>query len=274
MHWPEFIIGHILKINTKSIMDINFDFILSNFTRASLSYLLQCLLFSEKNMAGVEVLIIRDNERNGMGVHLKPKTNLSLTRTLIDELRRIQNSLAEEYYRHPWQKYLYVVWYIDKKQIFSNKSLDFAFIYNAFKSHREHEVDEYIGKIFDVLFLNYIGLALPIINCSILNKNITGLFREFFMLNQVNFLSNQLLHSGEIKDFSIMNDLKSLHFNKNIYDKNSFFYYKTLNLDKMRDIIESIIPNSFSQKQITVIKAYFDAAKLKTLRRLYAMAEH
>nr|HAT8715221.1 hypothetical protein [Legionella jordanis] len=221
-------------------------------------------------MSTLELLRIREINRNGMGICLRPKARLVLTATLIDEIRRIQNRVVEEYFKNPWEGNFYLIWYLDNGvNSFSKDGFDYHFIRRAFKAHREKDVENYIEKIFDILFLNYVGLALPLINCSIVNKTTAGIFREFFLLNKICFLFNKTMSQGEIRSFTVNTEFKNLIFNERIYQSNSFFYFDALRLGRMRKAIQSVKPESLSRQQIECIENEFNQTKKEFLIKVY-----
>lgn len=223
-------------------------------------------------MQSTELLILKELNSNGMGICLRPKLQPVITVSLTKEIRNLQDSIAEKYYQSPWDDYFYLVWYLDNSLKTPWVGFDFKFIDQAFKTHQESEAEIYIERIFDIIFLNYIGMGLPLINCSIINKDVTSLSREFFFLNTISFINCK--DKTPFIPLSICNEFRRLTFNEAIYQNNHYFYFNALRFGTMRRIIQSVEKKHLSDEEIKRIKQEFDAVKQQTIARIYDIARH
>ncbi len=114
-----------------------------------------------------------------MSVCLKPKIPFVLTPSLAHEIRIFQNKLAEKYYRSPWESAIYVCWHLYAGKI-KWKGFDFNYILDVIKNNNNSALVRYIDEVFDLLFLNYVSLDIPLINCSIVNRPVQGISQDFF----------------------------------------------------------------------------------------------
>ncbi|KTC96115.1 hypothetical protein [Legionella erythra] len=225
-------------------------------------------------MQSMELLILKELNSNGMGICLRPTAQPVITVSLTKEIRQLQDSIVEKYYQSPWEGYFYLVWYLDNSLKSLWSGFDFKFIDDAFRNHRETEAEAYIDRIFDIIFLNYIGMGLPLINCSILNKEVTSLSREFFLLNAISFIHCKHKTQTPFIPVSIDQEFKHLTFKEAIYQNNHCFYFDSLRFGIMRRIIQSIDRKALSDDEIKAIKKEFDAVKTSTLMRIYSIASH
>ncbi|MDX1837197.1 hypothetical protein [Legionella taurinensis] len=225
-------------------------------------------------MQSMELLILKEINSNGMGICLRPKVHPVITVSLTKEIRQLQDSIAEKYYQSPWEGYFYLVWYLDNSMKTPWVGFDFKFIADAFKNHHESEAETYIDRIFDIIFLNYIGMGLPLINCSILNKDVTSLSREFFLLNAISFVHCKQKTQTPFIPVSIGQEFKHLTFKETIYQNNHCFYFDSLRFGTMRRIIQSIDRKPLTDDDIKTIKQEFEEVKKKTVTRIYDIARH
>ncbi|WP_131784087.1 hypothetical protein [Legionella gresilensis] len=217
----------------------------------------------------LELLALHEHGRNGMSVYLKPGGTSMMTPKLADEIRALQDSLAEKYFNLSFDIY-FVIWYLQKNINFSCFSLDFRFVHDCLKQHKEKQMEDYIDKIFNLLFLNYIGLGLPIVNCSILTKYLSGFSKEFFLMNKICFI-----YQKKFKGFSkikVFNEIENLAFTKCIYDKNHYYYYNPIQVSQMKSIIENTHYEIPKLLDINNAKLEFDALKKETLVQIYNVA--
>lgn len=221
-------------------------------------------------MSNNELLAIRELGVNGMYICLKPKIPVVITPGLVQEIRRLQNSLAEKYLSQSLSDYFYVVWFLEKQRGLSCHGLDFNFLLNCIKNNKETELEFYIEGVFNLIFLNHIGLGFPIINCSIVTRALTGLSKEFFFLNKICFIQNS--GSEGIKKVSITNEFNPLLFQKNIYEKNQCYSFDSIRLDKMRSIIENVDYEIPTTEEVNQLKEKFEAMKDETISRIYQIA--
>lgn len=131
-------------------------------------------------MKGLELLVIKEVNAYGVSICLKPCLPEVITPTLANEIRHFQDSLAEHYFSSPWDGYFYVIWYSHRGHGLCSRGLDFGYILDTIVNHKEQALEVYIRNLFDLMFLNYIGLGLPVINCSIVDRAVTGISQEFF----------------------------------------------------------------------------------------------
>ncbi|STY29151.1 Uncharacterised protein [Legionella wadsworthii] len=224
----------------------------------------------------VELLVIREVKENGIAVCLKPQISYVITPTLVNEIRIQQNKIAEEYYSNPWEGILYVFWYLHSGQI-TWRGLDYKYIYDAIKQHKEKLVEDYIENIADLLFLNNINLALPLINCSIVHRKVTGLSQDFFLINQVNFIKNT--ENGKIKkedksihQINLFSDVKNLNFPKRIYKNNVCYRYSRMDFPAMRKIIKEVEHCPIHSNQLVRTQFIFELMKKKIVNSIFDAA--
>ncbi|BCA94169.1 hypothetical protein TUM19329_05300 [Legionella antarctica] len=220
-------------------------------------------------MIDLELLALHEIDRNGMSVHLKPNTTAMMTPKLVDEIRALQDSLAKKYMNQSFDNY-YVIWYLNKNINFSCCGLDFRFVHDCFKYNKEHDLEHYIDRIFNIIFLNYIGLGLPIINCSILTKYLSGLSKEFFLMSKICFIY-QRKYKG-LSKIEICNEIANLTFKKEHYCKNDYYFYNPIHIGQMKEIIENTVYEIPTKLTIEAAKIEFDAFKELMLLRLYKIA--
>jgi hypothetical protein len=220
-------------------------------------------------MKDFELLALHEIDRNGMTVYLKPNTPAMMTPKLVDEIRALQDSLAKKYVNQSFDKY-YVVWFLQKNINFSCCGLDFHFVHDCFKYHKEKNLEHYLDRIFNLIFLNYIGLGLPIISCSILTKYLSGLSKEFFLMNKICFIYQRKYKC--FNNIEIFNEITNLTFKKEIYNKNNYYFYNPIHIGEMKNIIENTVCEVPDQQTITTAQVEFDALKELTLLRLNNIA--
>lgn len=230
-------------------------------------------------MIHVELLAMGDHHFNGLTVCLKPLTPYVITHSLVKEIRKLQNKVAENYYKQPWDDIYYIFWYLHEGKI-PWKGLDFNFIHDCFKSNKESKFEEYIEHIFSLLFLNYVGLDLPLVNCSIVNRNTVGISSEIFFLNRINFI--KCLHNQQVvelknsvnEQITQINPMKKVKmtFPEEVYARNKFYKINCFKLSCMRDILLENGFTAFSPIEKNHIKCLFEQKKEETLNRFYALA--
>ncbi|HRD68782.1 MAG TPA: hypothetical protein PK657_01425 [Legionella sp.] len=221
-------------------------------------------------MLNLELLATREIGACGMSVCLKPRIPVVITPGLVREMRQLQNSLAEKFLSNSIDGCFYVVWFLEDRRGLGCHGLDFTYILNCIKAHKDYELERYIHSVFDLMFLNYIGLGFPVINCSIVSRTLSGLSKEFFFLNKICFLHNPKVQ--DIEDFSILHAYDNLIFHSDIYEKNHYFYFQSLKLEKMRSKIEEVNYEIPSQEDINRTKDKFETIKEETLKGLFELA--
>ena len=75
-------------------------------------------------MLNLELLAIRQIGANGMSVCLKPKIPVVITPGLVNEIRQLQNSLAERYLSNKLNDYFYIVWFLEDRRGLNWQGLD------------------------------------------------------------------------------------------------------------------------------------------------------
>lgn len=220
-------------------------------------------------MKSTELFLLKEKDGNGMAICLKPETSVVISVSLINELRHLQNGLVEDFLKKKWDDYFTIVWYLDKNVSSKSHGLDYVYIHESLKNKREYLMEDYINKIFDVLFLNYINLGLPIINCSIVNHLANSIFREFFLLNEFCFIRNRNVNG--IVDINAVDEFKYLSFSPDIYLKNHYRYFNTFKPEEIRTIIMETQPVS-PQLNLNSIKEKFDSVRDETIQKIYSTA--
>ncbi|WP_419420850.1 hypothetical protein ACNVED_06010 [Legionella sp. D16C41] len=221
-------------------------------------------------MKKLELLVVEDNQRNGMRVCLKPRLPEVLTPTLINQICDLQKMLIDRYLSSPWDGYYYVIWYYHKNHGQSGRGLDFNFIWDALRQHRDHDFESYISNIFNLLFLNCVGLGLPLINCSITDRSITGISQEFFILNQVNFMKTN--SSKYLTQVNLSDIAKNLVFPKHIYENNLFYTFNTYDFNSMRKLIARFTIDTPEKDKLERMRLIFDKVKNDTIKEIYNIA--
>ncbi|KTD02275.1 hypothetical protein [Fluoribacter gormanii] len=228
-------------------------------------------------MHNIELLAIRDHKTNGMAVCLKPKIPYIITPSLVHEIRKLQNKIAEQYYAKPWDGVYYLLWYLHSDTT-PWKGLDFHFIHEALLNHHEHQIEIYIESVFELLFINYVGLGLPLINCSFINRKLSGISQDFFYLNRVNFIKRykELNCSCSNKlPFSKLNfnpEIKKASLPLKIYTRNNFYAFDAFNLNSMKKILHSHRYLPIPQPQQNEIRLTFNQISQQTIARIYQLA--
>lgn len=227
-------------------------------------------------MSKIELLAIQNSDINGMIVCLKPNVPFVLTPSLAHEIRNLQDVVAENYYRTPWNAPFHVVWYLHTGRI-PWKGLDFKYIHQALQLHKDKWLDTYINEIFDLLFINYIGFGVPIINCSIITRPLCGISQDFFYLNHINFIKtrkqtrntpfNKLYQEIDIHEIS-----KNLSFPDKLYSRNKFYGFNFINYAKMKDIVDTKPYVPIEIEAQLDIKNIFNGIKENTKEEIYAIA--
>lgn len=221
-------------------------------------------------MLKLDLIITEDENDNGMSVCLRPKTPILLTPSLIQQLRDLQNSIADKVLSNSFDHYFYVVWYLENLSKRSWNGLAFNFIVNCIKNHAEKQFEDYIDKVFNFIFLNYIGLGLPVINCSIITHDLTGISKDFFLLNKLCFIHDSTTRG--INKMELHKEFPNLVFNHELYQKNLYFNYHSMQLDKIKTILEKVQYDIPSAEEIAVIKKQFDGLKDETIEEIYRLA--
>ncbi|STX50438.1 Uncharacterised protein [Legionella busanensis] len=221
-------------------------------------------------MKNLELLVVEDNQRNGMRVCLKPRVPEVLTPTLINQICDLQKMLIDRYLSSPWDGYYYVIWYYHKNHGKSGRGLDFNFIWNALRQHKDNDFESYICNVFDLLFLNNVGLGLPVINCSITDRAITGISQEFFILNQINFM--QADSTNSIAQVYLNDIAKNLVFPKYVYEKNLFYIFNHYDFNSMRKLISQFKSEIPDKNKLEQIRLTFNKMKDNTIKEIYNIA--
>ncbi len=227
-------------------------------------------------MKHVEMLVIKQDKENGYLVLLKPKKPYLFTPTLVSEISDFQDCIINQYLSKSLDDMLYILWCFQPGCI-TLKGLDFEYIYDKFKDGKLNDIDAYISKMFDVLFRNYIGFGLPVINISLVERPSVGFAREFFLMNQVNFISNRivdptkLIEKTHIQPLNFKSSFGRLYFPKRLYKKNKFYKYQHRDLDAMKMRISNF---DFQYQNATIqngTKATFDEKKGEMLEKIFRM---
>lgn len=225
-------------------------------------------------MRSIELLVTREIQKNGIAVCLNPSASYVLTPTLAHEIRQFQNHLAEQYFSNPWDGVLYIVWYLNECNQPAWRGLDFQFILETLKNHQEQKLEKYLHELFDLLYLNYIALGLPIINCSIVNHKLAGISQEFFLLNQINFfkLKPTQFSTEVIEPINFDQTFSKCAFPRYIYDCSHVYGFNSLNLNAMRNTLKTIQHKPFDETKLNQIKAIFDEVRDETQKVIYKLA--
>lgn len=228
-------------------------------------------------MHNIELLAIRDHKTNGMAVCLKPRVPYIITPSLVYEIRKLQNKIAEEYYAKPWEGVFYLLWYLHSDTT-PWKGLDFNFIYEALRNHHEDKIEHYIEGIFELLFINYLGLGLPLINCSIINRKLSGISQDFFYLNRINFIRRHKelkcvsCNKQPFSKLDFNTETSKTSFPHKVYTRNNFYAFNYIDVPSMRKILSCYQYNPISTTQQHVLKLIFDRISQETLARIYRLA--
>lgn len=222
----------------------------------------------------LELLVIKEINSKGVSVCLKPRLAEVITPTLANEIRNLQNSIVDKYLSSPWEGYFYVIWYSHRGHGHCGRGLDFNYILSTILNGKEVAFETYIKNLFDMLFLNYIGLGLPVINCSIVDRSIRGISQEFFFLNQINFIKNT--NSSAVADeiFSVdLHDISNRQvFPAFLYQSNRFYRFASINLNEMRRLIAKTEMPLLDEAAIEKIKLIFEDIKNETISEIYNLA--
>lgn len=227
-------------------------------------------------MHKVELLAIPDHKNNGMAVCLKPKVPHCITPSLALEIRRLQDIIAENYYKKPWEEVYYVLWYLHTNN-FPWTGLDFNYIYDELHQHHEKKVEEYLQTIFELLFANYVGFNLPLVNCSLVHCKLSGISQDFFYLNQVNFIKRyKEIHCikcnhAPFHQLDFPEEIKEASFPGNIYKRSNFYIFDTINLNSMKKVLcaHQYAPIPLTQQK--QLKLIFNHIMQKTLEKIYKL---
>ena len=228
------------------------------------------------HMSGLELFVVKQLKSRGVFVCLKPNIPELITPSLTSEIRRFQNSLAEKYYVSPWEDNFYIVWYSQRGHGVCERGIDYNYIFNAIKAHQEVAFELYIRELFDVLFLNYVGLGLPIVNCSIIDRDITGLSQEFFFLNRVNFIKGYSpdILATKITVVNFQDVSTNLIFPNSVYQQNHFYKFSYYDIQSMRHLIEETDGIIVDERELEKIKRVFDEIKNNTINQIYQLASN
>lgn len=228
-------------------------------------------------MENIQLLITHQVEKNGYCVFLKPSTPYLISPSLVHEIHNFQDYIINKYYSKPWDDILYIVWCFHPGKI-TLKGLDFEFIYNNLALDKLDAIENYIKGTFDFLFLNYVGLGLPVINCSIVDRPFWGCTRELFLMNQVNFFNCKLLKSSYPNQMSCLKplDIKSLftnlYFPEEIYSKNKFYQFQNKKIEEMRIQLESYEFDHQNGEAQLIAKKIFDKKSQDTIKKIFNIA--
>lgn len=226
-------------------------------------------------MLGLELLATHKVD-NGIAVCLKPRVAPILTHSLAREIRLLQNALAEQFYNKPWNDIFYIVWYLFSGNI-PWRGLDFGYIHHKLITGKEEDFLDYIHDVFNLLFLNYISLGLPLINCSLVTRPLTGISKEFFLLNQINFFKKH--HpDGEGTNHEYFEPMSKSHhinsgcFPEKIYSRNAYYHFSHFNFSSMRKIICQSPYKEIDKGELIKIQSIFELIKKNTLVEIYLIA--
>lgn len=211
-----------------------------------------------------------------MAVCLKPNIPFVLTSTMAHEIRAFQNKLAEKYYRAPWESVLYVCWHLHAGKI-KWKGFDFNFILDMIKSNQHSALVRYIDDVFDLLYLNYVSLDIPLINCSIVNRPIQGISQDFFFLNQINFIKkqgNRVFNEQDMVPIDLDSYKNKLSFPSKIYTRNRYYACYSMNISIMNQVLDTLTFNAISKDELVGIKLIFEQLKESTLSSIFEMASN
>lgn len=222
----------------------------------------------------IELLIVKEIDTQGIAVCLRPNLPDVITPSLVREIRRFQNSLAENYFNKPWEGLLYVVWYSHRHINSCKRGLDFSFIVDSLQVSKENELEMYIKNLFDLLFLNSVGLGLPVVNCSLVNSLVSGVFQEFFYLNKINFIkrADAKNPSKTLSRIKVTDIANHLIFPEQIYQDRIYYQCSTFDLESMRSIIEETRVDLPSETELKEKREKFDALYQATMLSLYQLA--
>lgn len=228
-------------------------------------------------MQRVELLAIKDPQVNGMAVCLKPRIPFVITHSMVAEVRRLQNKIAEEYYQAPWHGVYHLFWYLHAAKI-PWKGLDFNYIHQCLINNKEADLETYIDNLFSLLFINYIGFDLPLVSCSIINRQLSGISMDFFYLNRINFIKLYGITGGRkridepCKKLNFHQEVKRVAFPNEIYQRNDFYKLNSLDVTTMRNILSrnQFVPLSAEEK--AHVRTTFDQIRDDTLARIYLLA--
>ncbi|KTD66292.1 hypothetical protein [Legionella spiritensis] len=225
-------------------------------------------------MKHVELLVIEETQLHGVRVCLKPCSPEVLTHSLIKDIRDLQNSLVDRYLTSPWEGCFYVIWYSHRNHGTRGRGLDFNFIFDSIIHRKENEFENYICMVFDLLFLNYIGLGIPLLNCSIVDRKITGISQEFFLLNQINFLRKDALDKSDdaFHEVHLPEISNNFVFPEDIYKRNSFYTFYNYDLNLMQHLISETGVRIIGGNELEEIKQIFETIKNETITQIYNMA--
>lgn len=224
----------------------------------------------------LELLVARELSSNGMSICLKPRIPFVITPTLAHEVRILQNTIAEDYYKKPWDDIFYVVWHLYSGRI-TWRGFDFNFIHETLIHNHDRVFENYVQEVFDLLYINYVGFGLPLINCSILDRTVKGISQEFFMLNRINFIKNAMpmplseATNNSVLPMSIEEDFSHLAFPLDVYRRNRYYSVSHRNLFLMQSIIEGIKYKALTEEELINTKVTFEDLKTETFNAFYEM---
>nr|WP_276559040.1 hypothetical protein [Fluoribacter dumoffii] len=207
-----------------------------------------------------------------MAICLKPKVPYIITPSLVHEVRKLQNKIAEQYYTRPWEGVYYILWYLHNDTA-PWIGLDYHFIQEALTSHRERQMEHYIETVFELLFINYVGFDLPLINCSIVNRKLSGVSQDFFYVNRINFIKHY--SCSNILPFNKLNfnsGIRNTSFPLKLYTRNYFYSYNSIDLKSMKKILSSYRYEPIPKSQQDEIKFLFNQISQETIEKIYQLA--
>lgn len=222
-------------------------------------------------MPNMDLLVLRDVVANGAAVCLKPHRVDALTPNLVIEMRRVQDLLAERYMTNPWEGLYYLVWYLDKAKPVGKMGIDYNYVNDCMRDAKERSLQDYLEKLFDLLYLNYIGLGLPVVNCSLVDRTVGGITREFFYLNRLNFVrvsKCSLIQPNSIMRVDNQEIVNNSKFPKFVYDRNQYYQYQHFALKSFHDAISDANIEPFAEADIYEIRKVFDDICQETLQEL------
>lgn len=223
-----------------------------------------------------QLLVIRQKDKNGYGVVIKPLKPYVISPSLVKEVSSFQYQIIDEYMKKPWSGTCHIIWCCHKSNI-TIKGLDFHFIYNCMAKNNIDAIEKYINQVFDCMYLNHIGLGIPLVNCSVVDRPTTSMIREFFYMNQINFIKNCDMAidrpSTKINEYDILSMGNKLHFPKWIYLKNKYYNYHHVDIHAMREKLVAYENQTYSNEYITKIRIEFDKMCNKTVWKILNLSK-
>lgn len=230
-------------------------------------------------MQHVELLAIEDNESSGMAVCLKPSIPFVITHSLVNEIRKLQNKIVEGYFQSPWEGVYCLFWYLHSGKI-PWKGLDFNYIHQCLINNRESEFEKYLENLFSVLFINYVGLDIPLVSCSIISRKLNGASLDFFYLNRINLIKHHQYNGFDCTDFSNISfkefdcrhEIKRGAFPEELYLRNNYYTVNSFDLTGLREILDTHDFTPLDLDEKNRIKRIFEQTRDNTIEKIYHLA--